>query len=204
MRPGLIVLLVILALSLLVAMQPSRGSSGQGGHHDGSDCLCPGQRSCGGLVGSLPHPGANVTGVSLQGLDLIGKRLHLLKEMIPGLAHVAYLRNPTEPYSAAYWREVQDAARALGVNQLLSLEARGPDEFEEAFAELARGRPDAVLVEPNALNWTYRGRIAAFGAEHRLPTMSSETGFAEGGDLMSYGLSLPDHARRAAALVEKI
>lgn len=124
--------------------------------------------------------------------------------MLPGLAHAAYHRNPTEPYSAAYWREVQDAARALGGNQLLSLEARGPDEFEEAFAELARGRPDAVLVEPNALNWTYRRRIAAFAAEHRLPTMSGETGFAEGGDLMSYGPSLPDHARRAAALVEKI
>jgi putative ABC transport system substrate-binding protein len=75
-----------------------------------------------GLVGSLARPGANITGVSLQGLDLIGKRLQLLKEALPGLAHVAYLRNPTEPHSAAYWREVQGAARALGVNQLLSLE----------------------------------------------------------------------------------
>jgi len=61
-----------------------------------------------------------------------------------------------------------------------------------------------VLLEPNALNWTYRRRIAAFAAEHRLPIISGETGFAEGGDLMSYGPSLPDHARRAAAFVEKI
>jgi len=157
-----------------------------------------------GLVASLAHPGANVTGVSLQGLDLIGKRLQLLKEALPGLAHVAYLRNPTEPYSAAYWREVQGAARALGVNQLLSLEVRGPDEFEGAFAELARARPDALLVEPNSLNWTYRRRIAAFTAENQLPTMSGETGFAEAGGLMSYGPSLLDHARRAATFVDKI
>jgi putative ABC transport system substrate-binding protein len=144
-----------------------------------------------GLVGSLAHPGANITGVSLQGLDLIGKRLQLLKEALPGLAHVAYLRNPTEPYSAAYWREVQGAARALGVNQLLSLEVRGPDEFKGAFAELARTRPDALLVEPNALNGTERRRIAAVTVEHRLPTMSGETGFTEAGGLISYGPSLP-------------
>jgi putative tryptophan/tyrosine transport system substrate-binding protein len=157
-----------------------------------------------GLVASLAHPGANVTGVSLQGLDLIGKRLQLLREALPWLAHVAYLRNPTEPYSAAYWREVQGAARALGVNRLVSLEVRRPEEFEEAFAELVRLRPDAVLVEPNALNWTYRRPIAAVTVEHRLPTMSGETGFAEAGALMSYGPSLPDHVHRAAVLVDKI
>jgi putative tryptophan/tyrosine transport system substrate-binding protein len=93
-----------------------------------------------GLVASLSHPGANVTGVSLQGLDLIGKRLQLLTAALPGLAHVAYLRNPTEPYSAAYWREVQGAARALGVNQLRSLEVRGPEAFAGAFEELVRTR----------------------------------------------------------------
>jgi putative tryptophan/tyrosine transport system substrate-binding protein len=91
-----------------------------------------------GLVASLAHPGANVTGVSLQGVDLIGKRLQLLKEALPGLAHMAYLRNPTEPYSAAYWREVQSTAQALGVHQLQALEVREPEEFEAAFGELAR------------------------------------------------------------------
>jgi putative ABC transport system substrate-binding protein len=157
-----------------------------------------------GLVASLSHPGANVTGASLQGLDLIGKRLQLLKEALPGLAHVAYLRNPTEPYSAAYWREVQGTARALGVHQLRSLEVRGPEEFEGAFGELARARPDALLVEPHALNWTQRQRIAAFTAEHRLPTMFGETRFAKAGGLMSDGPSILDHDRRAAALVDKI
>jgi ABC-type uncharacterized transport system substrate-binding protein len=157
-----------------------------------------------GLVESLAHPGANITGVFLQGLDLIGKRLQLLKEALPGLTHVAYLRNPTEPYSAAYWREVQGAARGLGVNQLWSLEVRGPDEFKGAFAELARTRPDALLVEPNALNGTERRRIAAVTVEHRLPTMSGETGFTKAGGLISYGPSLLAHDQRAAALVEKI
>jgi ABC-type uncharacterized transport system substrate-binding protein len=157
-----------------------------------------------GLVASLAHPGANVTGVSLQGLDLIGKRLQLLKEALPGLAHVAYLRNPTEPYSAAYWTEMQDTARALGVHQLQSLEVRGPEEFERAFGELARASPDALLVEPNSLNGSYRGRIVAFTAEHRLPTMAGFRSFVDAGGLMAYGPNMLDHDRRAAALVDKI
>jgi putative tryptophan/tyrosine transport system substrate-binding protein len=157
-----------------------------------------------GLVASLAHPGANVTGVSLQGVDLIGKRLQLLKEALPGLAHMAYLRNPTEPYSAAYWREVQSTAQALGVHQLQALEVREPEEFEAAFGELARTRPDALLVEPNALNGTYRQRIAAFAAAHRLPTMAGVRSFVEAGGLMAYGPRLLDHDRRAAALVDKI
>jgi putative tryptophan/tyrosine transport system substrate-binding protein len=90
------------------------------------------------------------------------------------------------------------------VNQLLALEVRRPDELEEAFAELTRLCPDALLVEPNSLNWTYRWRIAAFTAAHRLPTMSGETGFAKAGDLMSYGPSRPDHVHRAAVFVDKI
>ena len=157
-----------------------------------------------GLVASLAHPGANVTGVSLQGLDLIGKRLELLKETLPGLAHVAYLRDPTEPYSAAYWSEVQSTAQALGVHQRRSLEVRGPEGFEGAFEELARTRPDALLVEPNALNGTYRQRIAVFAAAHRLPTMAGVRSFVDAGGLMAYGPSLLDHDRRAAALVDKI
>jgi len=157
-----------------------------------------------GLVASLAHPGANITGVSLQGLDLIGKRLQLLKEALPRLTHVTYLRNPTEPYSAAYWTEVQGTARALGVNQIQSLEVRGPEEFERAFGELVRARPDALLVESNALTGTYRRQIAAFMAEHQLPTMAAVCSFVDAGGLMAYGPSLQEHVHRAAALVDKI
>lgn len=137
-------------------------------------------------------------------MDLIGKCLQLLKEALPGLAHLAYLRHPTEPYSAAYWTEVQGTARALGVNQLQLLEVRGPEEFERAFRELVRARPDALLVESNALNMTYRRQIVAFTAEHRLPTMAALRSFVDAGGLMAYGPSLLDHVRRAAALVDKI
>jgi putative tryptophan/tyrosine transport system substrate-binding protein len=106
-RPGLIVFLVILALSLLVASSHRVALAAKAATTTIPIVFVQVNDPVGvGLVGSLPHPGANVTGVSLQGLDLIGKRLHLLKEMLPGLAHVAYLRNPTEPHSAAYWREV--------------------------------------------------------------------------------------------------
>jgi putative tryptophan/tyrosine transport system substrate-binding protein len=157
-----------------------------------------------GLVASLAHPGANVTGVSLQGFDLIGKRLELLQEAVPGLAHIAYLRDPTEPYSAAYWGEVQRTAQALGVHQQRSLEVRGPEAFEGAFGELARTRPDALLVEPNALNGTSRQRIAGFAAAPRLPTMAGSRSFVEAGGLMAYGPSVLDHDRQAAALVDKI
>jgi putative ABC transport system substrate-binding protein len=157
-----------------------------------------------GLVASLAHPGANVTGVSLQGLDLIGKRLQLLQEALSRLTHVAYLRNPTEPYSAAYWTEVQSTARALGVTQIQSLEVRGPEEFERAFGELVRARPDALLVESNALTGTYRRQIAAFTAEQRLPTMGAVRSFVDAGGLMAYGPSLREHVQRAAALVDKI
>jgi putative ABC transport system substrate-binding protein len=99
---------------------------------------------------------------------------------------------------------VQGAARALGVTQLRSLEVRRPEAFAGAFEELVRARPDALLVEPNALTWAYLHHIAAFTAEHRLPTMFGETIFAKAGGLMSYGPSLRDHDRRAAALIDKI
>jgi putative ABC transport system substrate-binding protein len=157
-----------------------------------------------GLVPSLARPGANVTGVSLQGLELIGKRLELLKESFPKMRALAYLRNPGEPYSAAYWKEVQAVARALGIKQVRSLEVQGSDDFAAAFAEMTRQHPDTLLVEPNSLNFSNRKRIAEFAVEHRLPSMYGLTFFMDAGGLMSYGPNLSDHFHRAAVLVDKI
>jgi ABC-type uncharacterized transport system substrate-binding protein len=157
-----------------------------------------------GLVSSLARPGGNITGVSLQGLDLIGKRLELLKESVPKVDRLVYLRNPVEPYSPIYWKEVQSVSRALGIRQVSSLEAEGPEDFEGAFAALARQHPDALLVETNSLNTGNRKRISDFAVDHRLPTMCGLTYFMDAGALMSYSPNLPDHFHRAAVLLDKV
>jgi ABC-type uncharacterized transport system substrate-binding protein len=157
-----------------------------------------------GLVPSLARPGGNITGVSLQGLDLIGKRLELLKESVPKLNRLAYLRNPTEPYSPSYWQEVQSASRALGIKQVSSSEVKGSEDYERAFAAISQQRPDALLVEPNSLNSGNRKQISDFAIRHRLPTMAGLTYFNDAGALMSYGPNLTEHFHRAAVYVDKI
>jgi putative ABC transport system substrate-binding protein len=157
-----------------------------------------------GLVPSLARPEGNITGVSLQGLDLIGKRLELLKETVPKVNRLVYLRNPAEPYSPAYWNQVQSTSRALGIRQVSSLEAKNPDDFDKAFTAMARQHPDALLVETNSLNTANRKRISDFAVDHRLPTMCGLTYFMDAGALMSYSPNLPDHFHRTAILFDKV
>ena len=157
-----------------------------------------------GLVPNLARPGANVTGVSLQGFDVIGKRLQLLHEVVPRLSRVAYLGDPTEPYWPGYLREVHAEAKALGLKHVLIFEVRAAGAFEGAFAELARERPDALLVEPNSLTLAHRQQIADVALAQRLPAMYAERRFMGTNGLMSFGTSLPDHFRRAAVYVDKI
>jgi putative ABC transport system substrate-binding protein len=157
-----------------------------------------------GLVPSLAHPGGNITGLSAQGLDLIGKRLELLKELIPGEVRVAYLRNPEEPYSPAYLREVQRAALALGMKEVVSVEAGSPSDLEGALASMTARRPTALLVEPNSLNVVHSGRIAEFAIANRVPTMHALRDFVDAGGLASYGPPMHVHFRQLAAYVDKI
>ena len=157
-----------------------------------------------GLIPSLARPGANLTGVSLQGLDLIGKRLQLLHDAVPGLSRVAYLTDPTQPYSTAYVREVQDKAKVLGLKQVLLLKAHTGAEVEYILAELAQERPQALLVEPNTVALTQRKRIGDVALSQRLPTMYGERRWMDANGLMAYGPSLPDHYRTAAIYVDKL
>ena len=157
-----------------------------------------------GLVPSLARPGGNLTGLSLQGLDLIGKRLQLLRDAVPRLSHIAYLTDPTQPYSPTYVREVRDEAAVLGVKQVLLLEAHTGEEVEHALAELARERPQALLVEPNTIVLTERKQIADFALAQGLPTMYGERRWMDANGLMSYGPSLRDHFRTAAVYVDKL
>jgi len=157
-----------------------------------------------GLVPSLAHPGANLTGVSLQGLELISKRLQLLHDAVPKLSRIAYLTDPTQPYSSAYVREVQAHAEMFGLKPVLVLKAHAAGEVESVLAEVARERPDALLVEPNTVVLTHRKRIADVALTQRLPTMYGEQRFMGENGLMSYGPSLADHFRTAAVYVDKI
>jgi len=158
-----------------------------------------------GLVASLAHPGGNVTGLtwSAGGREIVGKHLQLLKEAIPRASRVAALRNPTNPEAAQMSREVEQAARTLGV-QLQTLDVRVPGELDSAFAAMIRDRAGALLLLGDTMFFQYRARIARLAAESRLPTVSGAREFAEAGLLMSYGSRLSYQFWRAAAYVDKI
>jgi putative ABC transport system substrate-binding protein len=156
-----------------------------------------------GLVSSLARPGGNVTGMSLMVPELGGKRLHLLKEIIPGLSRVAVLWNATNPYNSLVVREMEATATTLGV-QLQSLVVRGPDDFEGALAAAATGRAAALTAVEDPLTNTKRIQIVDFAAKSRLPAIYGIKEFVDAGGLMSYGVHFADSYRRAAAYVDKI
>jgi putative ABC transport system substrate-binding protein len=123
-----------------------------------------------GLVASLARPGGNVTGLSYFNEAIIAKRLQLLTELVPGLARVAVLRNPTVAVHATFWQDTEVAARQLGVT-LQPLDVRGPEDFEAAFAADTRGNAQALFAFDDPLTITHRPRIVALAASSRLPAM---------------------------------
>ena len=133
--------------------------------------------------------------------ELEGKRLELLKEAVPMVSRVGILFNPVSTSSAQRWREIQDAARSLGV--LHPLEVYRADELEPAFATATSAGVGALIVLRNFLIETHRTRILQLAAQSRLPVMSELREFVDDGGLMSYGPSLPD-SRRAATYVDKL
>ncbi|RPH54073.1 MAG: ABC transporter substrate-binding protein [Acidobacteria bacterium] len=156
-----------------------------------------------GLVASLARPGGNVTGLSFRAPEIEGKRLELLKEIAPRVSRVAVLSNPTNRAIHSSLAEVEVAARSLRV-QVQILEARGPDEFQGAFAAMTRERAGALLVFPDGMFLLHRTRIADLAAKSRLPAMYGVREFVDAGGLVSYAPSLRDNLRRAATYVDKI
>jgi putative ABC transport system substrate-binding protein len=156
-----------------------------------------------GFVTSLARLDGNLTGLSLFAPELSGKRLELLKDTVPALAHVAVLANPANPVTAAELRETQHAAQALQV-QVHVVEVRGPQELDSAFTALRRLRPDALIVLMDPLFISQRTRLVELTATHRLPAMYGFREDAEAGALMAYGPNFPDMFRRAATYVDKI
>ena len=156
-----------------------------------------------GLVSSLARPGGNVTGLSLMHPDLSGKRLVLLKEVIPKLSRVAVLCNLSNPIIPPLLRETEAAARTLGV-QLQVVEVHGPTEFDSAFGDMTRGRAGALVVLPDGIFQNERRRIAALAVKSRLPAMYAWGEAVDDGGLMAYGASVLDILRRAATYVDKV
>jgi putative tryptophan/tyrosine transport system substrate-binding protein len=156
-----------------------------------------------GLVASLARPGGNVTGLSLMVPDLAGKRLELLKDLLPQMSRVAVLWNAANPYPAHVFRETESAARTLGL-EIQSLEVRGPDDFDSVFEAARSKNPDALITVEDPLTVGHRKQIADFAARDRLPAIHGLREFVEAGGLMAYGASISDLYRRAAAYVDKI
>ena len=156
-----------------------------------------------GFVASLARPGGNITGLSSLSAETYGKRLELLKEIVPRLSRVAVLGDSAEPPHAQALRETERAARTLRV-QLLYLDVRGPNDIETAFRAARTGRADAVLMLTSAVLFSHREQVVDVAATSRLPVMYFSPGFTAGGGLMSYGASLTDMDRRAATFVDKI
>lgn len=156
-----------------------------------------------GLAASLSRPGGNVTGLSYSNEEITGKRLQLLKELVPTLTRVAVLRNPTSESHATFWRETELAARKLVV-ALQPLDVRRPDDFEAAFAAAKRGNAQAVIAFDDILIVGYRSRVVSLAASSRLPAIYGFREFPDQGGLMSYGANIVALSRRLATFVDKI
>jgi len=157
-----------------------------------------------GLVASLARPGGNITGMSSLMAELAGKRLELFQEIVPRLVRLGVFWDPDEPEEVAEWREIQLAARKLGI-QVQSLDVPGFADMEKAFTALGRARVDALMN----LGWIdssfYRAkRIVKYAETHRLPTMYGRPTSVVAGGLVSYGPNYEELHRRAATFVDKI
>ncbi len=156
-----------------------------------------------GFVASLARPGGNITGLSTLAPELSGKRLELLKEIVPKLSRVAVFGASTNPGSAQSLRETELAARALGV-QLQYLDVLSPKDIETAFRAAAKGRADALLVLQSPVFVNERTQLADLAVKGRLPAIYDRREVVDDGGLMSYGTNFADMSRRAATYVDKI
>jgi putative ABC transport system substrate-binding protein len=156
-----------------------------------------------GVVSSLARPGRNFTGVTFLSFDLVGKRLELLKELMPGLKRLAILANPQHPGEQGELSASRAAGEALGLS-FQYFQAENAAQLDDALAAMLKSRSEAMDVFPDALMVRNSERIAEFATKHLIPVISGWAQFAEGGNLMSYGPNLRDTYRRLATYVDKI
>jgi putative ABC transport system substrate-binding protein len=203
--PGLAVELVRLKVDLIVA---PAGSAALAAKNATSNIpivmIFPADPVEMGLVASLGRPGGNITGTTYTaGPEIFGKQLQILKETIPRASRVSVLWNPADLSFVTQGKEVEAAARSLRI-RLQHVEARGPEEFDTAFAAMARERAEALLVSGSSTFLPHRTRIAELAVKGRLPTMCNFREFVEAGALMAYAINMPDFVGHAAVYVDKI
>jgi len=157
-----------------------------------------------GLVTSLARPGGNITGLTtLSSSEIAGKRLQLLKEIVPEASRVAVLWNPGNAAKVLEFKQAQVAAAALGLT-LQSLEVRGPNDFDSAFNAAAAGHVDGLVAFSDLFLLPLAKPIAEFALKRRLPSIFADRPYVEAGGMMAYGPNTIDLFRRAASYVDKI
>src|SRR5215831_4063856 len=157
-----------------------------------------------GFVASLARPGGNVTGLSTLSPEISGKRVELLRELIPGLSRVALLWNPDSRGNLLDYKETEVAARSLHV-ELQSIELFRGEDLDRAFSAVTKGRAQALIVPVgNPITVTRRDQVASFARRNRLPSIYGTREYVDDGGLMSYGPNYADLYRRAATYVDKI
>jgi putative ABC transport system substrate-binding protein len=157
-----------------------------------------------GFVASLAQPGGNITGLSALRPELSGKRLELLKEIVPRLSRVAVFGTSTQPGNAQMLKEIELTGEAFGV-KLQFVDILSPKDIESAFRAAGKGQADAVLMMvPSSVDSSRRKEIVELAVKSRLPATYQQSEYVEAGGLMSYGVSTDDLNRRAATYVDKI
>jgi putative ABC transport system substrate-binding protein len=156
-----------------------------------------------GFIASLAHPGGNITGLSNVNRELSGKRLELLREIVPRLSRLAVFGTTAFPGNAQGLKEVEAAAAAFGV-KLQYLDCLGSEDIDIAFRAASKEQAGAILVLPGPIFNSHQTKIADLAVKNRLPATYNSPEYVEGGGLMSYGASIPDSYRRAATYVDKI
>jgi putative ABC transport system substrate-binding protein len=156
-----------------------------------------------GLIKSFMYPGGNVTGVARMSADFFGDRLKLIKEILPKASQVTALSNPNNPGHGRNLKDAELGARSSGLS-FKSVAARSANELDGAISSAAKDGASAMFIMTDAMFNSQIGRIATLTIKHRLPAVYDRVDFVEAGELLSYGVNLPDLSRRAAEYVDQI
>ena len=156
-----------------------------------------------GLIASLARPGGNLTGINFLNAELTSKRLELLRELVPTASRIAVLVRPAAPFAEAPLRDMDLAARAMGL-QIQIFNASTSREIDAVFESFARDRPDALFVSPDAFFRSRRMQLTHLATRHAIPATYALRDYAEAGGLMSYGASLTDAYRQIGSYAGRI
>jgi ABC-type uncharacterized transport system substrate-binding protein len=157
-----------------------------------------------GVVPSLARPGGNITGLASMTPEIDGRRLELLKELVPGLSRIAVLWNPTNPNNAARVNHIQAAAKTLRLTLEPLVGAADSQDLDKSFATIAAARAEALVIESDRALLAHRAQIVDFATRRRLPALYPYREFVQAGGLVSYAPSYPAMFRRAATYMDKI